>query len=82
MGRHPLTRARRSYDDPVPLPDWLLWLLPLPIATSGAIAWGAWRSRTRRPQEPHASMRAHERFQKAMAAPLPPPRGRSGSGRG
>ena len=66
----------------MPLPDWLLWLLPLPVATTLAIAWGAWRSRARRPQRPHESIRAHERFRSAMAAPLPAPRRRSGSRRG
>ena len=65
----------------MPLPDWLLWLLPLPVATSGAIAWVAWRSRTRRPQGPRESIREHERFRAAMAAPLPAARPRSGSRR-
>ena len=64
------------------LPDWLLWLLPLPVATTGAIAWVAWRSRTRRPQGPQESIRAHERFRTAMAAPLPAARRRSGVRRG
>lgn len=53
----------------MPLPDWLLWLLPLPLATGAAIGWAAWSSRTRRPQQPAESIREHERFRAALAAP-------------
>lgn len=63
-------------------PDWLLWLLPVPVATVGAILWGAWSNRARGPEQASATVEAHERFRAAMAAPVPPPsrparRGRS-----
>jgi cytochrome c-type biogenesis protein CcmH/NrfF len=53
----------------VPLPDWLLWLLPVPLATLGAIAWVSWSSRTRGPQDPADSVREYERFRAAMSRP-------------
>lgn len=49
------------------LPDWLLWLLPVPVTTGAAIAWTAWRSRTRGPGAAQDSVREHERFRAAMA---------------
>lgn len=54
------------------LPEWLLWLLPVPLATLGAIAWASWTSRARGPEEAAASVQAHERFRAAMEAPVPP----------
>ena len=44
------------------MPDWLLWLLPVPVATAGAIAWTAWSSRARRPQDTAEGVAAYERF--------------------
>ena len=55
------------------LPPWLLWLLPVPLATLAAIAWAAWSSRARGPVEAEESVRAHERFRAAMASQLSPP---------
>ena len=60
----------------MPLPDWLLWLLPVPLATSTAIAWVSWVSRTRGPADAADSVREHERFRAALAAP--PRQGRTG----
>ncbi len=64
-------------------PAWLLWLLPVPVATVAAIAWTSWSSRTRGPETTASSVRAHERFRAALAAPLPPadPRGQPGPDR-
>ncbi len=59
----------------MPLPDWLLWLLPVPLATCAAIGWASWTSRTRGPQQPVESMREHERFRAALAAPVRHPPG-------
>ena len=53
------------------LPDWLLWLLPVPLATGAAIGWAAWRGRSRGPQDTAEGVAAYERFLAAMA---PPPR--------
>ena len=53
-------------------PEWLLWLLPVPLATLGAIAWVAWSRRPRGPQDTAVSVREHERFRAALAAPVPP----------
>ena len=58
------------------LPDWLLWLLPVPLATLGAIAWVSWTSRTRGPQRPEDSVQEYERFRAALSTPVPPPRRR------
>ncbi|MCW2616054.1 MAG: hypothetical protein JWN08_3048 [Frankiales bacterium] len=55
------------------MPDWLLWLLPVPLATAAAVAWAAWTSRTRGPGSPEESVQQHERFRQAMAAPVRPP---------
>jgi hypothetical protein len=56
----------------------LVWLLPVPVATLGAIAWTSWTSRSRGPVEAVDSVQAYERFRRAMDAPIPPPRsGRS-----
>ncbi len=55
-------------------PDWLLWLLPVPVATVAAILWGAWSSRARGPEETSTTVQQHERFRAAMAAPVPPAR--------
>ena len=66
MGRDALTaRAARTY--PRRVPDWLLWLLPVPLATAGAIAWAAWSSRTRGPQDAADGVAAYARFRAALA---------------
>ena len=77
MGRHALARAPErgtaaAYRRAVP-PAWLLWLLPVPVATLGAVAWASWTSRARGPQDPVDSVRAHDRFRAAMDKPLPRP---------
>ena len=53
------------------MPAWLVWLLPVPVATLGAVAWTTWISRSRRPVEVSDSVEAHERFRRAMTTPLP-----------
>ncbi len=53
------------------LPAWLLWLLPVPLATLGAIGWSAWARRPRRPLDVEASLRQHARFRAALAKPAP-----------
>lgn len=57
------------------LPMWLVWLLPVPLTTLAAVAWAGWVSRDR-PVRPAESVREHERFRAALAAPLPAPRRR------
>ena len=57
------------------MPDWLVWLLPVPAATLAAIAWAAWSGRARGPEKPADSVQAYERFRQALAAPVPTPRG-------
>jgi cytochrome c-type biogenesis protein CcmH/NrfF len=52
------------------VPDWLLWLLPVPVATAGAIAWAAWSNRTRGPQDATEGVAAYERFRQALARPV------------
>lgn len=56
------------------MPAWLVWLLPVPVATLAAIAWTAWTSRTRRPVEAAESVLAYERFRQALNKPVPAPR--------
>ena len=73
MGRIALSGVSRRYDRAVP-PAWLIWLLPVPVATLAAIAWTSWTSRARGPVEAVDSVRAYERFRQAMAAPVPAPR--------
>jgi cytochrome c-type biogenesis protein CcmH/NrfF len=51
------------------VPEWLLWLLPVPVATAGAVAWTAWSSRSRGPQDAADGVAAYERFRAAFAAP-------------
>lgn len=51
------------------IPDWLLWLLPVPLATGAALAWAAWSSRARGPQETADGIAAYERFRSALARP-------------
>ena len=55
------------------LPAWLLWLLPVPLATTAAIAWASWSSRARGPVEAAESVRQHERFRAALAGTQAPP---------
>jgi len=54
------------------VPDWLLWLLPVPATTGAAIAWVAWTSRTRGPGAAQDSVQEHERFRAAMARQVEP----------
>lgn len=54
------------------MPDWLLWLLPVPLATAGAIAWAAWSNRTRGPQDTADGVEEYARFRAALATPPPP----------
>jgi cytochrome c-type biogenesis protein CcmH/NrfF len=56
------------------MPPWLVWLLPVPVATLGAIAWTSWASRVRRPVAAVESVQAYEKFRKALNAPVPAPR--------
>jgi hypothetical protein len=49
--------------------DWLVWLLPVPVATLCAVAWVAWTSRTRGPVDPADSVADYERFRRALASP-------------
>jgi hypothetical protein len=65
VGRNPLRAAcRRTLGDV--LPDWLLWLLPVPLATLGALAWATWSSRTRGPQDAQDSVQEYARFRAAL----------------
>jgi len=54
----------------VNVPEWLLWLLPVPGATVAAIAWAAWSSRSRGPQDTADGVAAYERFRAALATPV------------
>jgi cytochrome c-type biogenesis protein CcmH/NrfF len=69
MGRDALIDRRLTG-----VPDWLLWLLPVPLATAGAIAWTAWSSRTRGPEGTAEGIEAYEKFRAALASPPKPPR--------
>ena len=68
------------------MPAWLVWLLPVPVATLAAVAWTAWAGRTRRPVKAVDSVLAYEKFRQALQAPLParraeaPGQQRAGSG--
>ena len=73
MGRIALRAAPRRYDRAV-LPAWLIWLLPVPVATLAAIAWASWTSRARGPVEAVESVQEYERFRQALATPVPAPR--------
>jgi cytochrome c-type biogenesis protein CcmH/NrfF len=48
------------------LPDWLLWLLPVPLATLGALAWATWSARSRGPQDAADSVQEYARFRAAL----------------
>jgi len=48
---------------------WLVWLLPVPVATLCAVAWAAWSTRTRGSADPADSVADYERFRRALAAP-------------
>ena len=50
------------------LPDWLLWLLPVPLATLGALVWGSWSSRARGPQDTVDTVQQYERFRAALGS--------------
>lgn len=53
------------------MPDWVIWLLPVPVATVAAVAWTSWTNRPRGPVKAVDSVREHERFRQALATPLP-----------
>ena len=53
------------------MPAWLVWLLPVPVATLSAVAWALWSSRVRGPADPVDSVADYERFRRALAAPAP-----------
>ena len=55
-------------------PAWLLWLLPVPLATVGAIFWASWTSRAKGPEQAIDTVVAFERFRDAMQQPVPTPR--------
>lgn len=77
------------------MPTWLAWLLPVPVATLGAIAYASWSMRVRGPEEAMDSVASYDRFRSAMAnpavssrasdpvsgpvSPVPAPRDRRGS---
>ncbi len=50
-------------------PAWLLWLLPVPVATLAAVAWASWAGRSRGPVETAESVQAYERFRAALQPP-------------
>ena len=50
------------------LPAWLMWLLPVPVATLAAVAWSSWSSRAR-VQDPEDTVEAYARFRAALAGP-------------
>lgn len=58
------------------MPAWLVWLLPVPLATTAALLWAAWSTRTRGPADPLDSVAEHERFRQSLAAPPRHPRRR------
>ena len=62
------------------MPDWLAWLLPVPLATLAAIAWTAWAGRTRGPAGASETVAEHERFRRALGEAVAP-RDSSSSGR-
>lgn len=49
------------------VPAWLLWLLPVPVATVGAVAWAAWTGRSRGPQDTDEGVQAYAKFRAALA---------------
>ena len=49
------------------LPAWLMWLLPVPVATLAAVAWSSWSSRARGPQDAADTVEAYARFRAALA---------------
>lgn len=55
------------------MPDPLLWLMFPLGATLAAVAWTAWSGRARGPERPADSIEAHERFRRAMSAPVTAP---------
>ena len=56
------------------MPSWLVWLLPVPVATLSAVAWAAWRARPRGPADPRDSVADYERFRQALGPSSPPGR--------
>ncbi len=49
------------------LPAWLMWLLPVPVATLAAVAWSTWSSRARGPQDAEQTVEQYARFRAALA---------------
>jgi cytochrome c-type biogenesis protein CcmH/NrfF len=66
MGRHAVAAATTL----PPVPAWLVWLLPVPVATLAAAAWVAWSGRVRRPAQPLDSVADYARFRRALAQPV------------
>jgi cytochrome c-type biogenesis protein CcmH/NrfF len=65
VGRNALiTAPRRTLGDV--LPDWLLWLLPVPLATLAALLWSWWSTSARGPQDPADSVQEYARFRAAL----------------
>ena len=54
-------------------PEWLLWLLPVPLATAGGIAWAAWSNRSRGPVDTAEGVQEYERFRAALSKTTPKP---------
>ena len=57
------------------MPDWLLWLLPPPVAMAAAIAWTAWSNRSRGPVDTADGVAEYERFRAALAPRVDPDAG-------
>jgi hypothetical protein len=55
------------------LPDWLLWLLPVPLATLAALAWSSWQARSRGPQDAARSVQDYARFRAALGGSVGAP---------
>jgi hypothetical protein len=58
------------------VPDWLAWLLPVPLATLAAAGWASWAGRAPRPPQPRDSVEAHARFLRALGGAPPGRRAR------
>ena len=48
------------------MPEWLLWLTPVPVATLAAIGWTAVTARRRGAARASESVQAYERFRTVM----------------
>jgi hypothetical protein len=68
-------RPARTYA-PTVLPAWLMWLLPVPVATLAAVVWSSWSARAR-PQDPEDTVEQYAGSRRARTVP----RGRARAGR-